>query len=113
MIIRWQDWISFVLGCWLVVSPWEMGYSLNQIATSNAGGVGGVILVFNLISAFRLLDQGQELFNILLGIWLILSPYSFGFATEREPAINAIVVGAMIIALAGWQIYDATKSGKE
>jgi len=112
MIIRWQDWINVLLGCWLVVSPWEMEYSLNGAATANACGLGGVLLVFNLISACRLLDQGQEIFNILLGTWLILSPYSLTFATEREPSINAIVVGTMIVALASWQIYDATKSEK-
>jgi hypothetical protein len=112
MIIRWQDWTNVLLGFWLVVSPWEMEYSLNEVATANACGLGGVLLVFNLISACRQLDQGQEIFNILLGAWLILSPYSFGFSTEKEPTINAIVVGIMIVALAGWQIYDATKAGK-
>jgi hypothetical protein len=112
MVIRWQDWTNVLLGCWLVVSPWEMEYSLNEAATANSCGLGGVLLIFNLISACRLLDQGQEIFNILLGAWLILSPYSFGFATEKEPAINAIVVGTLIVSLAGWQIYDATKAGK-
>ena len=110
--IRWQDWIDVLLGCWLVVSPWEMGYTLNEAATTNACGLGVVLIVFNLISAGRLLDKGQEIFNILLGTWLILSPYSLNFVTEKEPTINAIVVGVMIVALAGWQIYDATKAGK-
>jgi hypothetical protein len=104
MAIRWQDWMDVLLGCWLVVSPWEMGYSLNEAATANACGLGMVLIVFNLISACRLLEKGQEIFNILLGTWLILSPYSLNFATEKEPAINAIVVGVMIVVLAGWQI---------
>jgi hypothetical protein len=112
MLARWQDWTNVLLGCWLVVSPWQIGYSLNGAATANACGLGAVLIVFNLISACRLLDEGQEIFNILLGIWLILSPYSLGFATAKEPAINAIAAGAMIVALAGWQIYDATKGGK-
>jgi len=89
-----------------------MEYSLNGAATANACGLGGVLLIFNLISACRLLDEGQEIFNILLGSWLIFSPYSLSFATEREPTINAIVVGAIIVALAGWQIYDAMKDDK-
>ncbi len=112
MSIRWQDWMNVLLGFWLVVSPWEMEYSLNGAATANACGVGVVLLLFNLISVARLLDQGQEIFNILLGIWLVFSPYSLSFTTEREPSINAIVIGAMIVVLAGWQIYDATKSKK-
>lgn len=113
MIVRWQDWMDILLGCWLVVSPWQMKYSLNEAATANACGLGAVLIVFNFISATRLRDKGQEIFNIMLGIWLILAPYSLNFATQKEAAINAIVVGAMIVALAAWQIYDATKAGKE
>lgn len=113
MISRWQDWANVLLGCWLVVSPWEMGYALNGTATANACGLGAVLIVFNLISACRLSEEGQEILNILLGIWQIISPYSLGFATDTEPAINALVTGVMIVALAGWQIYDATRDGKK
>jgi hypothetical protein len=113
MIARWQDWTNVPLGCWLVVSPWQMGYTLNETATTNACGLGAVLIVFNLISACRLVDAGQEILNILLGTWLILSPYSLGFAADRGPAINALAAGAMIVVLAGWQIYDATKAGKK
>ena len=112
MLIRWQDWTNVVLGCWLIASPWELEYSLNKAATGNACGLGAVLVMFNLISAARLLDQGQEILNIILGIWLILSPYLLGFAVEREPATNAILVGLMVLGLAAWQIYDATRTGK-
>jgi hypothetical protein len=95
------------------VSPWELGYSLNEAAKGNACGLGVVLIVFNLISACRLLEEGQEIFNILLGIWLILSPYSLDFAMEINPAVNAIVVGAMIVSLAVWQICDATRARKK
>lgn len=111
MTIRWQDWMCVLLGSWLVVSPWEMGYSLNEVATADACGLGGVLVVFNVISACRLSDKGQEIFNILLGAWLIFAPYSLNFSADNLPSINAIVIGVMVIALACWQIYDATKTG--
>jgi hypothetical protein len=112
MNARWQDWTNVLLGCWLVVSPWQMGYLLDEAGTTNACGLGAVLIVFNLISVCRLVDEGQEIFNILLGIWLICSPYVLGFATDREPAINALAAGVMVVALSVWQIYDATKGGK-
>jgi len=90
-----------------------MGYTLNGAATANAFGRGAVVVVFNVISACRLIDEGQGLFNILLGTCPILSRYSPGLATERELALNACVVGTMIVALAAWQIYDATKGEKK
>ncbi len=112
MSIRWQDWMNVLLGCWLVVSPWEMGYTLNKAATGNGCGLGAVLIVFNLASACRKSDEGQEIFNILLGVWLILSPYSLDFAMEKKAAANAITVGAMAVSLAIWQLYDATKAGR-
>ena len=113
MKIRWQDWVDVLLGFWLIFSPWEMGFTLNGAATANAHGLGAVLIIFNLLVAARLLDEGQEIFNILLGAWLILSPYALDFATDQVPLVNFTMVGIMIVALAGWQIYDATKMRKK
>lgn len=110
--ILWQDWTYILLGCWLVVSPWEMGYSLNHAASANSWGIGGVLIVFNLIAASRVFGAGQVIFNILLGTWLILSPYPLDFAIDKVAADNTIVAGAMLVSFACWQIYDVTKAGK-
>jgi hypothetical protein len=110
MSVRWQDWANVLLGCWLAVSPWQMEYALNHAARGNSCGVGAVLVVFNLISVCRIVDEGQEIVNILLGIWLILSPYALDFAMEKKPTINVMAVGALIVVLAGWQIVDAIRN---
>jgi hypothetical protein len=112
MNIRWQDWVDVSLGCWLVASPWEIGYSLNDVATDNSLGLGIVLVLFNLMSVCRLMDEGQEVFNIMLGVWLITSPYTLNFSTDKVPMINAIVVGSMIVTFSAWQMYDASKMEK-
>jgi hypothetical protein len=103
--VRWQDWINALLGIWLVVSPWELGYTLDKAATGNACGVGVVLAAFNLISACRLLDEGQEIFNLLLGGWLVLSPYSLSFDADSKPTTNAIAAGTLVIGLAALGIW--------
>ena len=112
-MIRWQDWTDVLVGFWLILSPWALEYSLNVAATQNAYGAGALLIIFNLISAARLLDQGQEIFNILVGIWLISSPYVLGFQNERGPAVNILVVGVIVVILAGWQLRDAVKVRKK
>ena len=109
MAVRWQDWINVVLGSWLALSPWIMGYWLNRGATACALGVGAGVVIFNLISVCRLVDEGQELFNILLGTWLVLTPLWLDFGTETGAMINSALVGAVIIGLAVWQIRDAMR----
>jgi hypothetical protein len=112
MNIRWQDWVNVSLGFWLLASPWGIGYSLNDVATEKALALGMVLALFNLINVCRLIDEGQDVFNIMLGVWLITSPYTLNFSTDQVPMVNAIVVGSMIITFAAWQMYDASKMEK-
>ncbi len=104
MKFYWNDWMAAVLGAWLAVSPHALGYTLDGPATENAYGAGVVVVLFNVISACRFIDQGQELFNILLGVWLVLSPYSLGFRDDTPASGNAIAVGALVVALAVWSM---------
>ncbi|MGA8862776.1 MAG: SPW repeat protein [Gallionella sp.] len=101
-----------IVGVWLVVSPAAMGYFSDSPATANSWGIGGVLIVFNLIAISRVFGAGQAVFNILLGGWLILSPYLLDFAADKEAANITIAIGVLVVAFACWQIYDATKSRK-
>ena len=111
-MIRWQDWTNVLLGCWLGVSPYQLEYRLNAAATQNAMGLGAVLVIFNIISACRLVDKGQEIFNIVLGTWLLLSPCAVGFESVQAATINTMTVGALVVGLAIWQIHDTFKAGR-
>ena len=113
MSIRWQDWVYVIIGVWLVVSPAAMGYLSDSPASANSWGIGGVLIAFNLIAISGVFGAGQAVFNILLGGWLILSPYQLNFAADEEAADITIAMGVLAVALAFWQIYDATKSRKK
>jgi hypothetical protein len=113
MSIRWQDWIAILLGAWLTISPWQLDFTLNHAAAGNACGLGVILVIFNLMSVARLLEQGQEIVNIMAGIWLLLSPYSLDFASERNAAINVMVVGTVIVCLAAWQMVGAALRKKK
>ncbi len=112
MNMRWQDWAHMLLGLWLIFSPWAMNYTINEVATANARGLGIGIIIFNLISVRRAIDQGQEIVNVLIGIWLIFSPYALNFQSETVIAANTIGVGVLIIILAIWEMFSSAKAGK-
>jgi heme/copper-type cytochrome/quinol oxidase subunit 3 len=44
----WEEWTEAVLGLWLAVSPWVLGFSALQSATVTAVATGVVILVLAL-----------------------------------------------------------------
>ncbi|AMP00141.1 SPW repeat family protein [Collimonas arenae] len=86
-----------------------MDYWLDSAAASNACAIGVALVIFNLISARRIVDSGQEIVNILIGLWLILSPFALNFGAEKYVTLNALILGSAVVILAIWQIRDAVK----
>ena len=107
--VHWRDLIIGAAGAWLVASPYVLGYELDGAAASNAVGIGCCLVIFCIISAWRLKDLGNEILNIVFGSWLALSPYALGFSGHRTPALNAISVGLVVAALAVWDLHSTAK----
>lgn len=42
----------------------------------------------------------QDSLNLVLGLWLAISPWALSFSEEMQPTWNAVIVGALIVALA-------------
>ncbi|HTP60886.1 MAG TPA: SPW repeat protein [Burkholderiales bacterium] len=106
---HWRDVVIGLAGAWLVASPSVLGYDLDPAAAANAFGAGFGLVIFCIISAWRLTDLGNEIVNIVFGGWLVLSPYALGFSGERAATLNAISVGLVVAALAAWDLHSARK----
>jgi len=101
----WQDWCIVAAGLWLVISPQQLAFSLDHYASGNACGVGALLIAYNLMIAGRLIEEGQEFVNLILGIWLIFSPFALGFSWIVAASVDMIAVGAAIVVLASLGIY--------
>ena len=101
---RWQDSLNVVLGVWLILSPWILGFSPDQTAMWNAVLLGAVIA---LVALGALIDfhKWEEWVDMALGAWLVASPWVLGFAATLATATwNFVVVGLLAIALAAWAL---------
>ncbi len=96
---RWQDWANLVLGVWLILSPWFLGFSGTPAAAWNAVVVGVVVALMALLH-LRGGPMWEEWLNVLLGVWLILSPWLLGFSGVGNAMWNALIVGVLVGALA-------------
>ena len=96
---RWQDWASFALGLWLAMSPWLLGFSSQDAATTNAAFIG---LALALGSHFEVsFDEVQaEWFNLAAGVWLVAAPFVAGFSGQVVAAVDSVAVGICVAALA-------------
>ena len=102
------DGINLILAIILFVSPWIFGLPAGPASVNAmiAGIVIGVVAIAALVS----LAQWEEWVNLLLGLWLIVSPWVLGFAHTRAMHFS-IGVGATVAFLAAlelWLVYDAT-----
>ena len=99
---RWQDLGNILLGAWLFASPWALSYVEGyRNASMNAYILGVAIVVFAAVAVY-IPRVWEEWINMALGVWMIVSPWVLGFTAERNIAMNAIIVGLLVTALAAW-----------
>ena len=102
---QWQDAVNIILSIWLFISPWVLGHSGGQAQAWNAWVVAVVVFVLSIASLTQF-QRWEEWINVLLGIWLILSPWILRFSTDTRPATNAVIVGIIVGVLALWNVLD-------
>ena len=98
---RWQDWLNLLIGIWLFISPWVIGFAGTENGASwNAWILGVAIVVFSAF-AVSLPQVWEEVVNILLGIWMVISSWVIGVAS-RAVETNFVIVGLLVILFAAW-----------
>ena len=101
---RWQDWVNVVAGIILFISPWYKATSWNSASSWNAWVLGVVIF---LVALWALATPGSivpEVINIILGIWVFISPWVLGFAHLSGEAWSAWILGIITIICAAWSL---------
>lgn len=100
-----QDWINLVLAVCLFVSPWVVGFAAETLPAWNAWIVGVVlgVLAIATLSAFA---EWEEWANLVLGLWLIVSPWLLGFAANVNVMWTHVIVGVLVAAVSAWAVWD-------
>ncbi|HWQ40317.1 MAG TPA: SPW repeat protein [Burkholderiales bacterium] len=102
-IKHWQDPVNFILGLWLIASPWVLGHRAEASPTWNAVILGIAVAVIALIAFFRVMAW-EEWLNAAFGVWLAISPWVLGFSALASATANAVIVGVVVAVLALWTL---------
>jgi hypothetical protein len=95
---RHQDWATLVLAAWMIASPWTLDFAdAYNPAAWFAWGCGVAMPVFTGISLSRR-KRSNEVFNVLLGIALLASPWMLDFSEQSVPTQNSVIVGLLRVA---------------
>ncbi len=84
--------LNIILGIWLIISPFILGFAGNSPAQWNNIVVGILVALVAL--------SGLSWINALLGIWLIISPFALGFSMNSAALWNNVIIGVLVGLLA-------------
>ena len=100
---KWEDGVGAALGVWLCVSPWLLGYADHYPATANAVLFGIILATEELMHLGRHEDV-EEWFDVVIGIWLVISPVALGFDNVTAASFNTMIVGLLSVAFGAWAL---------
>lgn len=113
---HWQDWLTTLVGAWLIVSPYVLSFALPEGVSQNlvvwnfiVSGLAAVLLGIVALASYRFWEEWA---NMAVGLWLVVSPWALQFAASPTAKWNAVISGLVIIVAAGWNIaeYHQTRS---
>lgn len=106
----WEDWCGMLLGALIVASPWfpiqdHSPIVERQTMILNTVAIGLVVFGLSQLE-YVALQRWQEVATILVGLWLIVSPYVFGYSGEGFLRIYHTSLGAVAVILGVLQLWQ-------
>ncbi len=103
------SWVNVVLGAWLIIAPFVLGYISGQAYWNSilVGIAVGVIALIRVASPYG--TQWLSWVNVALGVWLIIAPFVLN-DTVSAAYWNDVIVGAVIVLVALWSAMTATRA---
>jgi hypothetical protein len=92
------DFIKLALAAFLMLTPWIFGFTSAAIASRDAWISGALIGLASLSAIFALADW-EEWISLVLGLWVVISPWVLGFHTTVMSAMRIDVVVGIAVAL--------------
>jgi SPW repeat len=101
----WEDWLGMLLGVLIGLSPWLAGQQDNQLVMWNAVIVGALVIG---LAALELasLQRWEEAGAIACGLWLIASPFVFGYAEAGALRYWHFGLGTAVALLAVLELWQ-------
>lgn len=104
----WQDWTGLVLGIWLFLSPWIVGFASGFSWNAWVFGIAIVLVTLWALAAPR--RTAAEILLGLFGVWIFITPWLLGFSSLAGQAWNMWILGILFIVLPIWRYATANSA---
>jgi len=97
-------WLTGILGVFLIIAPFVLGYASNTMAMASSIVLGALVVIVSIIKgAIPDMTRWEYWVAGILGILAILAPFVLGFA-QTGPLDVSVTLGAVLIVVAGYQL---------
>lgn len=100
---HWQDPINAMLGLWVVLSPWVVGFQGTTTAMSTAVILGIILIAVSLGATFAA-RAWEDWLEGIVGVLLIIAPWVLGFSMHHDAMMTTLISGIVILVLALWTL---------
>ena len=110
---RWQEWVNLVVGAWVFISPWILGFSQDPASSWSAWVLGVLLVVVALWALAAPFSTAAVWIVGALGVLVFLSPWVLGFAGLANPAWSAWITGVVVAVAAVWDLVQPRGAGSQ
>jgi hypothetical protein len=97
---RTSSLFCWVFAFWFFITPWTFFGVSGQSSAWNAWTVGGAMMLASMIRMSH--PEGTTAFgalNVALSVWVLISPFVFGYVADTMRLVNTLAVGALTLGL--------------
>jgi hypothetical protein len=95
--------LNLLAGAWLIISPFVLDFGKQPAPLWNAVIVGVIVAVSAAARAYLPHRAvGLSWLNLVLGMWLIVSPFALGYTMSSVAMGNALILGVIVGLLGLW-----------
>src|SRR5437667_10807949 len=96
MELKWKqsgvDVVNLILAAFLFLTTWIFGFVSDHPAAPKAW-VSGIVIGVVAIAALAKFAELEEWINLVLGLWVLVSPWVLSFAAHTTARWTNVIVG--------------------
>jgi hypothetical protein len=108
MELKWKesgvDVVNLILAALLLLTPMMFGFASDHVAAPNAP-VSGIVIGAVAIAALTKFAEWEEWINLLLGVWVLVSPWVLSFSAQTTARWAHVGIGLIVAVLAGLRLW--------
>ena len=98
----WQNMIVMMVGLWLWVSPFVLHFKSG--GASSDASVAGIFIASIAMMTVATQQTWGKWATVILGAWLIASPWLLGFSQRPVSSDDVMIVGAAVVLFSLWSL---------